>query len=128
MGWRTKPGSTIPINVSLGTYEDKILPLVVTEYFIKKAGTIVLMDCPCRTANKCKNHDIKLGYTWLGRGASKMDLSRWSGAHITTKKEAIERERMAYENGLVPHLGKLRGDAKHYYVLDYEDELTEKTA
>ncbi|NVM04343.1 MAG: hypothetical protein HWN67_18605, partial [Candidatus Helarchaeota archaeon] len=63
-------GSPIPVNISLGEYEDQILPFVVTEYFIKKAGTILIMDCPCRTANRCENHDIKLGCTWLGRGAS----------------------------------------------------------
>jgi len=30
---------------------------------------------------------------------------------------------LAYENGLVPHLGKLRGDAVIYDVLEYEDEF-----
>ena len=36
---------------------------------------------------------------------------------------ALERERLAYENGLVPHLGKLRSDAKQYGVLEYENEF-----
>ncbi|NVM54212.1 MAG: 4Fe-4S binding protein [Candidatus Helarchaeota archaeon] len=122
-GFETQTGTPIPINVSLGTYEDQILPHIVTEYFIKKAGTILLIDCPCRTKNKCQNHDIKLGCTWLGRGAGKVDRSKWPGAHLATKEEALERERLAYENGLVPHLGKLRGDAKIYDVLDYEHEF-----
>ncbi|MFW9880905.1 MAG: DUF362 domain-containing protein [Candidatus Thorarchaeota archaeon] len=30
---------------------------------------------------------------------------------------------MAYENGLVPHLEKLRSDAVLYRVLDYEDQF-----
>ncbi len=122
-GVENQTASPIPVNVSLGTYEDQILPHTVTEYFIKKAGTILLMDCPCRTANKCENHDIQLGCTWLGKGASKIDLSRWPGAHMATKEEALERERLAYENGLVPHLGKLRSDAVLYRVLDYEDQF-----
>ena len=122
-GVENQTGTPIPINVSLGTYEDQILPHIVTEYFIKKAGTIVLMDCPCRRANKCENHDVHLGCTWMGKGAANMDLSRWPGAHIATKEEALERERLAYENGLVPHLGKLRGDAVIYKVLDYEHEF-----
>jgi len=122
-GLENQTGTPIPINVSLGTYEDQILPFIVTEYFIKKAGTILLMDCPCRTANKCKNHDVHLGCTWLGRGAGKIDRSKWPGAHLATKEEALERERLAYENGLVPHLGKLRGDAVIYDVLDYQDEF-----
>ncbi|MFX0082002.1 MAG: DUF362 domain-containing protein [Candidatus Hodarchaeota archaeon] len=116
-------GSPIPVNLSLGTYEDQIVPRKVTEYFINKAGTIVLMDCPCRIANKCENHNVHLGCTWMGKGAANMDLSRWPGAYIATKEEALERERLAYENGLVPHLGKLRGDAVIYRVLEYEDQF-----
>ncbi len=121
-GTENQTGTAIPINVSLN-YEDQILPFKVTEYFINKAGTILLMDCPCRTANKCKDHDVTLGCTWLGRGAGKIDRSKWPGARLVTKEEALERERLAFENGLVPHLGKLRGDAKIYNVLDYENEF-----
>ncbi len=122
-GLENQTGSPIPINVSLGTYENQIIPYIVAEYFIKKAGTILLIDCPCRTANKCENHDVHLGCTWMGEGARHVDQSRWPGAHFATKEEALERERLAYENGLVPHLGKLRGDAALYRVLDYEDQF-----
>ena len=122
-GIENQTGSAIPVNLSLGTYEDQIIPRKVAEYFIQKAGTILLIDCPCRTANKCENHDVHLGCTWMGRGASKMPLDKWPGAHIATKEEALERERLAYENGLVPHLGKLRSDAVIYEVVDYEDEF-----
>ncbi|MFW9880904.1 MAG: hypothetical protein ACFFG0_48200 [Candidatus Thorarchaeota archaeon] len=66
-GLENQTSSPIPNNVSLGTYEDQILPFIVTEYFIKKAGTILLMDYPYRTASRCKNHDIKLGCTSLGK-------------------------------------------------------------
>ena len=121
-GLDNQTGSAIPINVSL-SYEDQVLPYIVTEHFIKKAGTIVLMDCPCRTANGCENHDVKLGCTWLGEGAANMDLSRWPGARLATKEEALERERLAYEDGLVPHLGKLRDDAKIYNVMEYENKF-----
>ena len=72
---------------------------------------------------RCKNHDVKLGCTWLGKGAAAMDLSKFPGARIATKEEALERERLAYENGLVPHIGKYRSDAVHYGVLDYENEF-----
>ena len=122
-GSETQTGTPIPVNISLGTYEDQILHYKVTEYFIKKAGTIVLMDCPCRISNKCENHDVSLGCTWLGKGAAKMNLSKFPGARIVTKEEALEREQLAYENGLVPHLGKLREDARRYHVLDYEHEF-----
>ena len=116
-------GSPIPINLSLGTYEDQIVPRKVAEYFIEKAGTILLIDCPCRTACKCEKHDVHLGCTWFGEGTKHIDLSKWPGAHFATKEEALERERLAYENGLVPHFGKLRSDAKVYDVLDYEDQF-----
>ena len=85
-GLDTQTGSPIPINVSIN-YEDQILPFIVTEYFIKKAGTILIMDCPCRTANKCKNHDITLGCTWMGRGAAHIDRSKWPGARLVSKEE-----------------------------------------
>ncbi len=122
-GIETQTGTPIPVNVSLGTYEDQVLHYKVTEYFINKAGTIVLMDCPCRTANQCKNHSIELGCTYLGKGAAEMDLSKIPGGRLATKEEALERERLAYENGLVPHLGKFRGDAKYFGVVEYENEL-----
>jgi UDP-glucose 4-epimerase len=122
-GIETQTGSPIPVNVSMGEYEDQILHYKVTEYFINKAGTIVLMDCPCRTANECKNHDVHLGCTYLGKGAANMDLSKFPGARIATKEEALELERKAIENGLVPHIGKYRGDAAHFGVLEYQNEL-----
>lgn len=117
----------IAINKSLGEYEDQILYYKVAEYFINKAGTIVIMDCPCRTFNHqrfdgCK-HRIDLGCIFMGKGAAKMDLSRFPGARIATKEEALERVRLGFEDGLVTHIGKYRGDAKHYGVLEYEDEL-----
>ncbi len=114
---KTSTGSPIPINKSLGTYENQVLPLVVTEYFIKKASYIVLMDCPCRKANECKDHDYKIGCTWLGKDAARIEVKNFSGAHHATVEEALERERLAYENGLVPHLGRLRADSWKYGVL-----------
>ena len=117
MDTKNSNGSPIPINVSLGTYEDQVLPLIVTEHFIKKASHIVLMDCGCRIANNCQNHDRTLGCTWLGQAAERIDVSKWPGAHHATVEEALERERLAYENGLVPHLGRLRGDSVRYEVL-----------
>ncbi len=122
-GLDNQTGSPIPVNITLGTPVDQILHHKITEYFIEKAGTIVLMDCPCRRTNGCENHELHLGCTWLGKGAAAMDLSKFPGARIATKEEAIERERLAYENGLIPHLGKLRGDAVHYRVLDYEHQF-----
>ena len=41
---KNSTGTTIPINKSLGTYENQILPLAVVEYFIQKASYIFLMN------------------------------------------------------------------------------------
>ncbi|HUW91095.1 MAG TPA: 4Fe-4S binding protein [Candidatus Nanopelagicaceae bacterium] len=122
MDIKNSNGSAIPINVSLGTYEDKILPLIVTEYFIKKASHIVLMDCGCRLANECQNHDVHQGCTWLGEATKRIDLEKWKthNAHVATIEEALERERLAYANGLVPHLGRLKGDSIRYGTLPDE--------
>ncbi len=114
---KNSTGSAIPINISLGTYEDQVLPLKVTEYFIKKASYIVMMDCPCRLANDCKNHDHTLGCTWLGQAAKRIDVSKWPNARHVTREEALLKERLAYENGLVPHLGRLRPDSVKYETL-----------
>jgi Fe-S-cluster-containing hydrogenase component 2 len=122
-GIETQTGSPIPVNVSLGEYEDQILHRKVIEYFLNKAGTIVMMDCGCRASNKCENHSIELGCFYLGKGAAEMDLTKFPGARRITKEEALEFERKAYENGLVPHLGKLRADAKAFGIIEYEHEF-----
>jgi Fe-S-cluster-containing hydrogenase component 2 len=63
----------------------------------------------------------------MGKGAAKMDLKNLPGmgkeGRFATKEEAREHVRLAIENGLVPAMGKLRGDAIVYNVLDYEDEF-----
>ena len=115
-------GRAIPINTSLNV-KDQVLPFKLAEHFIQKAGTILIMDCPCRTKNECKDHDITLGCTWLGKGAGKINMDDWPGARLVSKEEAMEHERKCYENGLVPHLGKFRGDARLYDVMDYENEF-----
>jgi NAD-dependent dihydropyrimidine dehydrogenase PreA subunit len=59
----------------------------------------------------------------MGKGAAEMDLSKFPGARLASKEEALEFERKAYENGLIPHLGKFRGDAQHFGVVEFEHEL-----
>jgi UDP-glucose 4-epimerase len=104
-------GTVIPINESLGNVENQVLPLAVVEHFISKASHIYLMtECPCRTARKCEHHDHSIGCTWMGRGVLKISAPPEKG-RLATKEEALERARRALENGLVPTLGRLRGDS-----------------
>ncbi len=126
-GFDSQRATPIPINLNIGSYENQIVPLKVAEYFFKKAGTILLMDCPCRVTANCKNHEISLGCTWMGEGAKHIDFSKYPlsecNHRFVTVEEAMEHERLAFENGLIPALGKLRGDAKVYGVLDYENQF-----
>ncbi|MBW2092710.1 MAG: 4Fe-4S binding protein [Deltaproteobacteria bacterium] len=108
-------GVAIPINESLGTYNNEILPLAVLEYFINKASHIFLYDlCPCRVMRDCKNYDHHaFGCMCLGRGVLRMKPNDGLiiQGHIGTKEEALERARKAVEAGLVPQFGRLRSDA-----------------
>ncbi len=125
-GFDVEAAQTIPMNLSMGDYETEVIPLKLMDYFIEKAGTIVLIQCPCRVTAGCKNHNIDLGCVWMGNGAANLDLNNLPGGskgRIATKEEAKEHVRAALKDGLVPGLGKLRGDAVAYNVLDYEDEF-----
>ncbi len=125
-GYEVEAGQLLPVNIKVGDYDSVIVPKKLMDYFIDKAGTIVLVDCPCRVTNGCKNHSIELGCVWMGKGAANLDLENLPGGgngRFATKEEARERVRLAIEDGLVPALGKYRGDAAAYQVLDYEDEF-----
>lgn len=126
-GFDVNAAQIIPMNLRLGDYESEVIPLRLMDYFIEKAGTIVLRDCPCRVTNDCQNHDKDLGCVWMGKGAANLDLKNLPGmgkeGRYATKEEARERVHLALKDGLVPALAKLRGDARIYNVLDYEDEF-----
>jgi formate hydrogenlyase subunit 6/NADH:ubiquinone oxidoreductase subunit I len=126
-GFDTEAGQYIPVNLRVGDYESEVIPLKLMDYFIDKAGTIVIRDCPCRVTNDCKNHDKDLGCIWMGKGAANLNLKKLPGmakeGRYATKEEAKEHARLALKNGLAPALAKLRGDAVAYNVLEYDDEL-----
>jgi len=125
-GFDVEAAQILPMNFSVGDYESEVIPLKLMDYFIDKAGTIVIVQCPCRVTAGCKNHNIDLGCVWMGKGAANLDLENLPGGskgRIATKEEAKAHARAALKDGLVPALGKLRGDAVAYNVLDYEDEF-----
>ena len=111
-------GVYVPINQSLGTYESKVIPYKVFEHFIEKASHIVVMDyCGCRRFNDCQNHDISLGCMYLGDDTLQMKITEDRG-HVATKEEALERVRLAIDDGLIPLLGRAMGEAAGYGVED----------
>ena len=126
-GFDVDAAQIIPVNLRVGDYENEVISLKLMDHFIEKAGTIVIRDCPCRVTANCQNHDIDLGCIWMGKGAANLDLRNLPGmgkeGRYATKEEACEHARLALKNGLIPALAKLRGDAKLYNVLDYDDEL-----
>jgi len=101
----------IPINESLGTYENQIMPLAVIEYFINKSSHIFLYDsCGCRINRDCQHFDhYEFGCMCLGRGVLRMKPN--IKGHLATKEEALERARKAVAAGLQPGFGRLRIDA-----------------
>jgi Pyruvate/2-oxoacid:ferredoxin oxidoreductase delta subunit len=104
-------GSCIPINKSLELPDNVVLPFAVTEYFINKAKYIFIMNyCGCRKRGDCKDYDHSIGCLWLGDAVQKIDVPPEIG-HIATKEEALELERRAYEEGLVPSIGRLKADS-----------------
>jgi len=110
----------IPINESLGTYENESIPLAVLEYFINKASHVYIFSmCPCRSMAKCENFDQSIGCMALGNGALRMNTF----GRIGTKEEALERSRLAVAAGLLPSLGRVKGDTIVYRALPEQGDL-----
>ncbi|MHA1197475.1 MAG: DUF362 domain-containing protein [Promethearchaeota archaeon] len=125
-GFDSQAGQYIPINLKMGDYESETVPLKVIDHFIDKAGTIVIIQCPCRVSNDCKNYSKDLGCIWMGKGAAHLDLENLPlgvKGRYATKEEAKQHARAAIKEGLIPALGKFRGDAKAFGVLEYENEF-----
>jgi len=110
----------IPINESLGTYENQSIPLAVLEYFINKASHVYIFNmCPCRTLANCQNYDHSIGCMALGKGALRMQTF----GRIGTKEEALERSRRAVAAGLLPSLGRVKSDTIVYRALPEQGDL-----
>lgn len=111
IGVKTGNGSPIPINKSLGPYENQILPLIVLEHFMNKASHIFMMtNCGCRVHHECKDYDHSIGCTWMGEGVLNIKIPPEKGC-LATKDEALEEARKAIDSGLVPSMGRLRADS-----------------
>jgi len=108
-------GSYIPINESLGNYDNQVIPYKIFKHFIDKADGIVVEDiCGCRLKNECQHHDVSIGCMHIGSETKNIDLEdlEWGmrekiPGRFTTKEEALERVKLAIENGLIPLLGRI---------------------
>jgi len=117
-------GSYLPINQSLGTYENQVLPMKIFKHFIDRACNIVLRDCPCRVHYECKDHDKLLGCMMMGQATIGMAMPKDDKGRVVTKEEALEHVRLSIENGLIPILGRSVMEAEGYDVQDTEHLLS----
>jgi UDP-glucose 4-epimerase len=108
-------GVYVPINESLGNFDNKVLPMKIFKYFIDKACNIVMEDiCGCRLVHECQHHDVSLACMHMGSATKNIDLEDLERdleqnipGRIATKEEALERVQLAYDNGLIPLLGRI---------------------
>jgi len=111
-------GVYIPINESLGTLENEILPMKVFKHFFDKASNIILLNqCPCRVFRDCQHHNHSIGCMHLGDDTVKVLLTPERGRAIT-KEDALGILEAAVDDGLVPILGRSRGEARGFNIED----------
>jgi len=111
-------GSYLPINQSLGTFENEILPIKVFKHFFDKASNIIfLTKCPCRVYRDCQDHDHDIGCMHMGDDTLNMLITEEKGRRITSD-EALEVLKRSIDEGLIPLLGRARGESMAFGVED----------
>jgi len=99
-------GSYIPINTSLGSFENQLMPEKMIEHFIKKAKNFYVQNkCGCRDYHDCKDHDSTLGCMYMGEDVKSIQLPPENGRFIS-QEEALEHVRKSTKNGLIPVFGR----------------------
>lgn len=109
-------GSYIPINLSVGDFENEVIPLKVFEYFINKASNIVACHCYCRVNSDCQNHEKKYGCMYMGDDTKNMILHE--NQQILSKEEAVQFVKEAIEDGLIPLIGRSVGETEGQSIKD----------
>ena len=103
-------GSYIPINRSLGEFENQLMPEKIIEHFLKKAKLFYIQNaCGCRVYHDCQDHDRTLGCMYIGDDVDSIVLPPTQGRYIT-QEEALEHAKKSIENGLIPVFGKHPGE------------------
>jgi ferredoxin len=99
-------GSYIPINQSLGKFENQVIPIKIFKHFIDRASHIVVRDCGCRESYKCTDHDISLGCMYMGDDVLQVNDPPLNGVRVVSKEEALDHVQRALNNNLIPVLGR----------------------
>lgn len=112
----------IPINESVELPDSCTAPFSIIENFVKKASHhVIIKRCPCRTQNRCKNHNPNIGCLFLGEGGKTVNPK--IGRHATLD-DALEHIERAKDDGLLPMIGKFKGDAMLFGVKDADRLMT----
>jgi ferredoxin len=103
-------GSYIPINASLGTFENQLMPEKMIDHFIDKAKVFYLQyNCMCRVFHDCQDHERTLGCMYMGDDSLTISMPPEKGRFVS-KEEAREHVKKSIENGLVPLFGRSPGE------------------
>ena len=117
-GLDVSDGSYIPINTTLGKFDNQILPAKLIDHFINISNTIYIQTiCGCRIYHDCQDHDKFIGCMYLGEDVANLKLSPEKGRFIT-KEEASMHVDKAIKNGLVPTFGRFTAESNALNVED----------
>ena len=111
-------GSYIPINTSLGDFDNQPLPQKLINHFIDKANTIYVQTiCGCRVYHDCQDHNKFIGCMYLGEDVKNLKHPPEKGRFIT-RAEAKNHVAKAIKNGLVPTFGRFTFESTSLSVED----------
>ncbi len=99
----------IPINTSLASQNEMMVPSRIVEHFIQQANFCWIMDtCICRQASACKDFPISLGCLFIGEAAK--GINPELGRPVSAP-EAIDHVQQCRESGLVHMIGRNKLDS-----------------
>lgn len=100
----------IPIDKTIETHDEYVLPSQVLEYFVKKANYHWIMDfCICRSSMECKDYPINYGCLFLGEAT--LGINPQLGKRVS-KEEALAYLKKCREAGLVHLIGRNKLDTQ----------------
>ncbi|MFH2063673.1 MAG: 4Fe-4S binding protein [Pseudomonadota bacterium] len=112
----------LPVNQSLKSGTNTVLPAQIIHDFIEEATIHVIMDqCGCRILSDCKNHTHDVGCLFMGETALKLPHAV---SRRVDRQQAHEHVEKAISNGLIPMSGKVRIDNFIYMTPDRKKLLS----
>jgi len=99
----------IPVRVDVERPESLILPSEVMEQLIRQSSfRFILHHCLCRSLEPCQRYPQQVGCLFMGAGAKEINPALGREASV---EEALAHHRSALGLGLIPVVGKVRGDS-----------------